>query len=108
MNCKSVTSVLGQDTETQTALDVKVYTLHGSQRHQCLNYRKPLWTKASDKYNVNVLDGIKNIDFERRRRRQKNKKKQKKHTSSTNIQIKRFNISHKIVSTLSTDEFRVR
>ena len=29
-------SVLGQDTEPQTALDVLVGILHGSQRHQCL------------------------------------------------------------------------
>ena len=43
-------SVLGLITETQTALDVLVGTLHGSHRHQCMNvcmnYCKSLWTKA--------------------------------------------------------------
>ena len=56
-------SVLGQDTEAQTAPDVLVGSLHGSRHHQCvnvcMNYCKSLWTKASDKCskcicNVNV------------------------------------------------------
>ena len=39
-----------EDTEPQTAADVLVSTLHGCRHHQCMNYRKSLWTKASDKY----------------------------------------------------------
>ena len=41
-------SVLGQDTEPQTAPDALVGTLHGSHHHQCMNvcvnYCKSLWT----------------------------------------------------------------
>ena len=41
-------SVLGQDTEPQTAPDVLVGTLHGSHRHQCMNVcmNKSPWTKS--------------------------------------------------------------
>ena len=43
-------SVLGQDTEPQTAPEVLVGTLRGSHHHQCMNvYMKLLWTEVSDK-----------------------------------------------------------
>ena len=35
-------SVLGQDTEPQTASDGLVGTLHGSHHYQCMNYCKSL------------------------------------------------------------------
>ena len=40
-------NVLGQNTEPQTAPDVLVGTLHGSHRHQCMNYYNSLWRKVS-------------------------------------------------------------
>ena len=43
-------SVLGQDTEPQTAPDVLIGTLHGGYHYQCMNYSRLLWTKASAKY----------------------------------------------------------
>ena len=43
-------SVLGQDTEPQTAPDVLVGTLHVSHHLQCINYCKSLRIKVSAKY----------------------------------------------------------
>ena len=44
--------VLGQDTEPWTAPDMLVGTMHGSLCHQCMNYCKLLWTKASAKCTI--------------------------------------------------------
>ena len=41
--------VTGQDAEPRTAPDMLVGTLHGSHRHQCINYCESLWTQASAK-----------------------------------------------------------
>ena len=52
--CSASWSVLGQDTQPQTAPDVLVSTLHGSHRHQCtnvcMNYSKSHWIKVSDRW----------------------------------------------------------
>ena len=48
-------SVPGQDTEPQTAPEVLVGTLQAAHCHQCMNYCKSCWPKASAKCNHAIL-----------------------------------------------------